>query len=109
MEFLCNISRKGPVDGIGGAVKHVVWNAVRSRNNCLNNAASFTTDASTSNVQIIKVKPCNIKSINEELVLDDVFCEATLIPGIAQVHCMKQEKGKSMHLMLTIDEYCYLG
>ena len=91
------------VDGIGGAVNYVVWKVVRSRNDCVNSAASFITAANTCNVKDIEVKPCNIKSITEELVLDEAFREATLIPGIAQVHCMKQEMGKSMHFMLTID------
>jgi len=35
--------------------------------------------------------------------LDEVLREATLIPGIAQVLCMKQEKGKSVLFKLTMD------
>ena len=76
---------KGAVDGVGGAVKRVVWNSVRSRMNIVNNASSFTKAAGTSHVEVVKVKPCEIDEINKALGIGQVFKEAGQIQGIARV------------------------
>ena len=40
--FFAGSHIKGPVYGIGGAVKRLVWNAVRSRKVIVANTSSFT-------------------------------------------------------------------
>ena len=39
--FFATSHGKGPVDGIGGSVKHHVWTAVKTRKVIVNDAASF--------------------------------------------------------------------
>ena len=94
---------KGPVDGIGGAVKRVVWNSVRSRMNIVNNASSFTKAAGTSHVKVVEVKPYEIDEINKALGIEEVFKEAGQIQGIARVHHVAYINGKTVHLPLTSD------
>ena len=78
-------------------MKRVVWNSVRSRKNIVNNASSFTEAAGASNVKVIEVKPCEIDEINKALG------DASLIQGIARVHYVAYEKGKTVHFPLTSD------
>ena len=94
---------KGPVDGISGAVKRVVWNSVRSRINIVNNASSFTKAAGTSHVKVVEVKPYEIDKINKALGIEEVFKEAGQIQGIARVHHVAYKNGKTVHLPLTSD------
>ena len=94
---------KGPVDGIGGAVKRVVWNSVRGRKNIINNAFSFVDAASAANVNVIEMKSAEIEKGNKKLGLDRVFLEAESVQGISGMHCMKQEKGNVVHFALTSD------
>ena len=48
---------KGPVDGIGGAVKRLVWNAIRSRTVIVTNTSSFTErQLGQKNIQVTKME-----------------------------------------------------
>ena len=101
--FLATSPGKGPVDGISGAVKSVLWNSVRSRMNIVNNASSFTKPAGTSHVEVAKVKRYEIVEIIKALGIEEVFKEAGQIQGIARVHYVAYKNGKTVHLPLTSD------
>ena len=92
--FFATSHGKGPVDGIGGAVKHVVWNSVRSRKNIVNNASIFTKADSASHVKVIEVKPCEIDEINKALGIEQMFNQAGQIQGIARVHYVAYKNEK---------------
>ena len=109
--FFATSHGKGPVDGIGGAVKRVVWNAVKNRKHIVVNATNFAEAASTSNVKVVEVKSTEIVALNDSLSLCQVFSDATPIPGIAAMHYMRLEKGKAECHALTrdaalIDDHC---
>ena len=52
---------------------------------------------------MIEVRPCDIDEINKALGIDQVFKDASLIHGIARVHYVAYEKGKTVHFPLTSD------
>ena len=84
--FLATSHGKGPVDGIGAAIRHV-WNMVKSRQNQVTNATSFTSTSETMpNVEVIEMTSEMIN--NMELGLDDVFKNAVTLQSIANVHCV---------------------
>jgi len=87
--FFATSHGKGPVDGIGGAVKRVVWNTVRNRKAIVTNASSFREAAMTSNVLVAEIKGTEIERRNEVLGISQVFKDASPVPGIGGAHCMK--------------------
>ena len=79
---------KGRVDGIGAAKRHV-WNMVKTCQNQVTNAISFTSASETMpNVEVIEMTSEMINNTNKELGLDDVFKNAVTLQNIANVHCV---------------------
>ena len=101
--FFATSHGKGPVYGIGSAVKCLVWNYVRSRKDVVINATSFTTAAGQSNVKVIEMKPSEIDARNKALALDQVFKDAAPIQGIARMHYLKVVKGNIVYFTVAAD------
>nr|XP_023691643.1 uncharacterized protein LOC111856150 [Paramormyrops kingsleyae] len=101
--FFATCHGKGPVDGIGGGVKRLVWNGIRCRKYIVNNASTFTEAAASSNVRVLEIKPSEIEAINESLCLEQVFKNAPAIAGISDIHCMKMVDGNIATFLLTSD------
>ena len=85
--FLATSHDKGPVDGIGAAKRHV-WNMIKTRQNQVTNATSFTASETMPNVEVIEMTSEMINNTNKELGLDDVFKNAVTLRSIANVHCV---------------------
>ena len=64
---------KGPVDGMGGALKRTVWNKVCQRKAIVTNADSFVNAASESNVYIVNMSTSDLQNRAEALGLTKVF------------------------------------
>ncbi|KAK6169741.1 hypothetical protein SNE40_020732 [Patella caerulea] len=81
---------KGPVDGIGGAVKRHVWQQVLSRKAVVINASTFTKAAhGMQNVTVTELTSDDIQRRNKRLNLESIFVEATVVSGIAAMHHIK--------------------
>ena len=93
---------KGVVDGIGGTVKRIVWNAVVSRKATVVDAQSFVElDSSISksaNISLVNKK--EIKHISESIGLEKCFSEAKPLPGISRFHCIEPQGNGSVNCCL---------
>ena len=80
--FFATSHGKGPVDGIGGAVK--------TRKHIVRDAKSFVVAANDStNVKVVEMATSDIEARNASLNTADVFEDASTIPGIAAIHSIK--------------------
>ena len=81
------------VDGIGGTVKRLVWNAVMTRKSpvVVHDAQSFFQVANSlqSAVTVSLLKRKEMNDISDSLHLEKCFSEALPIPGISRFHCME--------------------
>ena len=91
------------MDGIGGAVKRVVWNSVKNRRHIVNNAGDFVQAAATSNDSVVELEDAEIDATNKALGLREVFSEAPAVQGIAGMHYMQVEHGNAVCRTLTQD------
>ena len=104
---------KGPVDGIGGSLKHHVWSKVLSRKCLVKDAESFVAAASgMRNVIVQEMKPKEITVRNEGLHVSAVFTQAKAISGIAKMHFLKVVNDNVVPHILTkdninIDDECF--
>ena len=72
--FFATSHGKGPVDGIGGAAKRFVWDAVRLRKHLVKNSANFGNAASSMpKVKVHELTAANINERNKNLGLHDTF------------------------------------
>ncbi len=63
--FFATLHGKGPVDGIGGAVKHQVWTAVKTRKHIVTDANSFVVPANNStNIKVVEMAITDIEERN---------------------------------------------
>ena len=77
---------KGPLDGIGGSVKHHVWTAANTRKVIINDAASLLAcNAPESTVEVFEMSAADIAQRNTTHNLDQVFSNAPAIEGILAV------------------------
>lgn len=82
---------KGPVDGIGGALKRFVRNRVLRREIIVFNAEQFAAAAESSTVKIINVSPDQIEQTVDEMNLKITFDKAPAIRGIAKSHIIHRD------------------
>ena len=69
--YFATFHGKGPVDGIGGAVKRHVWEVVKSRKCIVTNASSFVKAAADMpRVEVVSMSKAEIAEHNEALGLD---------------------------------------
>lgn len=94
---------KGAVDGIGGTLKRLVWNAVSSRKvPAVTDARSFYNVASVLN-SAVAVSLIEKKAISEkaaELDITKCFKEAVALPGISRFHCIEPQTNGYVHSKL---------
>ena len=86
---------KGVVDGIGGTVKRLVWNAVMTRKvAAVQDALSFYKVAKSLDiaVNVLLVTAKEINDMIDLLHLEKCFSEAPPIRGIAMFHCIQPTK-----------------
>ncbi|CAB4014894.1 Hypothetical predicted protein [Paramuricea clavata] len=97
---------KGPVDGIGGAVKRQVWMTVKTRKHIVCDAKSFVVAAEdSSNVKVVEMATSEIEERNTSLNTKEVFEDASPIPGIAAIHSIKIDNaGKIVGRALVEEE-----
>lgn len=86
---------KGPVDGIGGAVKHKVWSAVRSRKYIVNNATNFVEALNpTSKVAAILMHEEDILQRSRKINLSTLVKNCKPFFNIAKFHHLELHKGE---------------
>ena len=86
---------KGVVDGIGGTVKRLVWNAVTTRKvAAVQDALSIYKVAKSLDiaVNVLLVTSKEINDMIDSLHLQKCFSEAPPIHGIAMFHCIQPKK-----------------
>ena len=91
---------KGVVDGIGGTVKRIVWNAVMSRKSpAVVDAQSFfeLANSLTTSVKVSLVNRKEMKGISDLLCLEECFSEALCLPGISRFHCIEPQGDGSLN------------
>lgn len=79
--FFATSHGKGPLDGIGGAIKRQVWNFVKARKGTVFNAADFTAaaQAMSTDINVIEMKHDEIEEQNKDLNMYSVFEKAMLL------------------------------
>lgn len=98
--FFATAHGKGPVDGIGGAVKRYVWRMVKTRKCMVYNASQFAKAAENSNVMVLEMSEDNIKQRNINLDIHKTFDNCSKLGGISKSHCMKNVAGVvSIHFL----------
>lgn len=92
--FFCTSHGKGAVDGVGGMLKHHVWQKVKSRRAFVTDCASFIKCAQsvTSKVNLIYVPAEEILSHSAKL--EERWESIRAIPNTHQIHCVR-----------TVDKY----
>lgn len=104
--FFATSHGKGPVDGIGGAAKRFVWDAVRLRKHSVKSAGTFASAASKMpKVKVHEMTAADIEGRNKNLNLDVTFESAEQIKDIAQKHFIQVEDGKVIASLITADGY----
>ena len=94
---------KGPVDGIGGAVKRYVWSAVKTRKHVVNNAPSFVEAAKDrQGVVVTEMSTSDIESHNNGLKLEELFASASAIKGITPFHHLSVKEDNLDTLSTTL-------
>ena len=97
---------KGPVDGIGGAVKWYVWSAVKAKKHVVNNAPSFVEAAKDmQGVAVTEMSTSDIESCNNGLKLEEPFTSAPAIKGIARFHHLSVKENNLATFILTNDAH----
>ena len=94
---------KGPVDGIGGALKQTVWNKRQQRKAIVTNADSFVNAASKSNICIVNVSTSDLQNRVEALGLTKVFESAPPVIGILSKHWKQFIAGKVKMEIISAD------
>lgn len=95
---------KGPVDGIGGAVKRHVWSQVKSRKALVTNAESFVAAATgMPKVEALLMPQAEIEARNSDLGLKSVFENAKQIVQIASKHHLKVQNKDVICFTITDD------
>ncbi|PFX27318.1 Sentrin-specific protease 1 [Stylophora pistillata] len=85
---------KGAVDGTGGTIKRLVWNAVQSRRAPpVTDAKSFHEVATklNSSVSVHLMEKKEIRDRATSLGLSKSFKEAVALPGISRFHCIEPQ------------------
>ncbi|XP_048581390.1 uncharacterized protein LOC125561309 [Nematostella vectensis] len=102
--FFATSHGKGAVDGIGGTIKRLVWNAVKSnRDNIVCDAQSFFQVASSQSKKV-NVSFIPEKEFNERLDLlciKKYFTESQVIPGISSFHCIEPDEDGFVNAVFT--------
>lgn len=91
--FFATSHGKGVVDGIGGTVKRLVWNAVMSRK-----SPAIADAQSSVTVSLVNQKEMN--DISDSLCLEKCFSEALPLPGISRFHCIEPQGDGSVNCHL---------
>ena len=101
--FFATSHGKGPVDGIGGAVKRYVWTSVIQRKEIVVNRASSLVEVAGGMPQVsgLDMTTSDIETRNEALKLKVVFADAPAIKGIAGFHYLTIEDGHCVPFILT--------
>eukprot|EP00112_Aurelia_sp_Birch-Aquarium-sp1_P019466 Seg4820.5 transcript_id=Seg4820.5/GoldUCD/mRNA.D3Y31 product="hypothetical protein" protein_id=Seg4820.5/GoldUCD/D3Y31 len=83
---------KGPVDGIGGCLKRIAMEKVKTRQCSINNAKEFCQAVEGSQIGITLISTADIYEKEESLHLKDVFTGEKQIKGIAGYHFIQCSK-----------------
>ena len=103
LNYFATSHGKGVVDGIGGTVKCIVWNAVMSRKSpAVVDTQSFfeLANSLTTSVKVSLVNRKEMKDISDSLCLDECFSEALRLPGISRFHCIEPQGDGSLNCRL---------
>ena len=103
--FFATSHGKGPVDGIGGAVKRYVWTAVQQRKEAVVNRSSAFVEVAKnmSQVKVLEMTADDIEKRNQALKLKELFAKAEAIKGIARFHYLAIEDGHCIPSVITLD------
>ena len=92
---------KGPVDGIGGCLKRMAMEKVKTRQCSINNAKEFCQAVEGSGVGVTYVPTEYIYAQEESLCLKHTFSTAKSIKGISGYHFMRYDE----EMMLVAKAY----
>ena len=87
--FFATSHGKGPVDGVGGTLKRIAAEKVRSRQCIINGMIDFVAAVRDSSITVTPMTADAVKQRERELRLDDVFGEAEAVKGISDFHCFE--------------------
>jgi len=87
--FFATSHGKGPVDGVGGTLKRIAADKVRSRQCIINGMADFIAAVQHSSITVTSMTADAVKQHECELHLDNIFSEAKAIKGISDFHCFE--------------------
>lgn len=98
--FFATSHGKGAVDGIGGMIKHLVWNNIKSRKITIHDAKEFAAAAQNLvKTTIIFVGKSEIESCIPDLDLR--FTDVLPIPDTHKMHCIRTLKKGTVEISNT--------
>ena len=90
---------KGPVDGVGAAVKRQAECKIRCRKSIINNVDDFYhAVCDLNNIDVVKISSLEIQQKVEELNLPHIFDNALAIPGISELHCIEYDQNNEGYI-----------
>ena len=91
LEFFCNITWKGAVDGLGGTVKHSVWRFVKAGGNAPLDAMSYSEIAlqCNPNTSIFFISSEGIGKKSDEMT--EHWHQILPVPNTLKLHCIKTQ------------------
>lgn len=111
--FFATSHGKGAVDGIGGMIKHLVWNNIKSRKITIQDAKEFAAAAQNLvKTTIIFVDKSEIEScvLDLDLRFKDILpipdthkmhCVRTLQKGIVEISKTSKKRGTTFHFKVS--------
>lgn len=87
--FFATSHGKGPVDGVGGTLKRIAANKVRSRQCIINGMTDFVAAVKDSSITVTSMTAEQVVQRERDLLLEDIFKEAKAIKGISDFHCFE--------------------
>ena len=86
-KFCATSHGKGPVDGIGGAVKRYVWAQVLARKDMVKDASSFVSAAAQMlKVEVAEITADDIDKRNQAVKVQAIFDKASPVVNVASMH-----------------------
>ncbi|XP_063230878.1 uncharacterized protein LOC134535630 [Bacillus rossius redtenbacheri] len=104
LNYFATSHGKGPVDGIGGAIKRQIWLKVKSRKSIVHNATDFVNAVDpSSKVHVILMNSEEIVHRNHKLNVPSLVKNCKPFPNIAKTHNSEICNGETIGHITTAE------
>lgn len=102
--FFATSHGKGAVDGVGGMLKHHVWQRVKSRKAFVTDALSFTQCAVSITEKVNALYIPKAEILSETAKLEKRWENIKCLPKTHQMHCIRTEQKNVVKFAMTSDK-----